>query len=85
MSPKATTPMSTTGKAGVIPSQTSVKVAVSMIAISSVHRIIPTSDTIASPSPTSKGPETEEPKTEEPETGSFIETVTLLISLLIIN
>ena len=74
--------MSTTGEGVVISSQTSVKVVVSMIATSSVHKIIPTSETITSPSPTSKGPETEEPKTEEPETGSFIKTVNLPSSLL---
>lgn len=74
--------MSTTGKGSVISSQTSVKVVVSMIATSSVHKIIPASDTITSPSPTSQGPETEEPKTEEPETGRFIKTVNLPTSLL---
>lgn len=67
-SPKGRTPMSTTGKGGVISYQTSVKVVVSMIATSSVHRIIPASDTITSPSPTSQGSETKRPKTEEPET-----------------
>ena len=65
--------MSTTGKGA----QTSVNVVVSMIATSSVQKVIPTSPTITSPSPTSKGPET-----EEPETGKFIKTVNLLISLL---
>jgi len=83
--------MSTAGKRGVISSPTSVKVVASMIATSSVHKIIPTSDTITSPPPTSKEPETEEPvteerKTEEPETeepgtGTFIVTVNIPTSL----
>ena len=74
--------MSTTGKRGVISSQTSAKVVASMIATSSAHKIIRSSDTITSPSPTSQGPETEEPKTEEPEKGSFSKTVNLPTSLL---
>ena len=67
-SQKTATPMSTPGKGGVVSSQTSVKVVVSMIATSSVHKIIPTSDTVTSPPPTSKGAETGEPETDEPET-----------------
>ena len=43
-----------------------------IIAISSsVSEIIPTKDTVTSPSPTSKEPETEEPETEEPKTGNL--------------
>lgn len=91
-SPRTTTPMSTAGKRGVISSPTSVKVVASMVATSSVHKIIPTSDTITSPPPTSKEAETvepeteepvteerktEEPETEEPGTGTFIVTVNI--------
>ena len=83
--------MSTAGKREVISSPTSVKV-VSMIATSSVHKIIPSSDTITSPPPTSKEAETvepeteepvteerktEEPETEEPVTGTFVVTVNI--------
>jgi len=88
--------MSTAGKRGVISSPTSVKVVASMIATSSVHKIIPTSDTITSPPPTSKEAETvepeteepvteerktEEPETEEPGTGTFVVTLNIPTSL----
>ena len=67
-----------------------------MIATSSVHKIIPSSDTITSPPPTSKEAETvepeteepvtekrktEEPETEEPVTGTFVVTVNIPTSL----